>query len=351
MITWQVLSRTFSSAHREHIQDLHGIPLVNKVDAVQAPPEKEETWEVTEQPRARGNSHAAPAAGRKPSRQTPQPQPQPQPRNTPLKEAAQAIHAAAKDRMAVPLYSSTTSLSGRETAKLQKGCKSNGPQRGSNDNAPAAREEAAERLPDSSVSTERRRARRPPAGVTKGEPEPQLTKPGRSNKDIASRQKVSDAREPTQQTSGSSRAKAQSRASSHADDSAQRQSSGRNRRAPAVTEKARQGSSAEQRSHPAEERAERPSGVRQRPDKASERPAGTTGIRESRAQPKQLLTELVKQATEFNASPVKKQPPAAQSTSRATSRTAAPKKTAKLAAPPGLEAVVPAVSRKAAARS
>ena len=69
-------------------------------------------------------------------------------------------------------------------------------------------------------------------------------------------------------------------------------------RATAVSEKLGEGSSAEQRTQPPKEHAERPNGVRQRPSKASEQAAGSTGARESRAQPKQLLTELVKQAAE-----------------------------------------------------
>ncbi len=324
-------------------------------NSLQAPPEKGANRESSEQPRAESNSHAAPAAGRKPSRQSLQPQPQQQ--NTPLKVAARAVHAAAKDRMAVPLNSSTTSLSGRETAKQQRGVKGSTAQHEawhrSNDSATAARIEATQPLLESSASTERRRARRPTAEATKLESDPQRTRSGRSNKDAASRQVVSDAREPAQQPSRSSRARAQGRASPNADESAQRQSSGRTRRATAVSEKLGEGSSAEQRTQPPKEHAERPNGVRQRPSKASEQAAGSTGARESRAQPKQLLTELVKQAAEFNASPVNKQSPALQPTSRAASRTAgAPRRAAKLAAPPGLEAIVPAAaaSRRAAAR-
>ena len=311
---------------------------------------------MSEQPRTRGKEQAAPAAGRKPSRRSMQLQPQPQQQDTPSKVAVRAIHAAARDRTAMPSNSSRTSLPEREAAKQQNRGKSSAPQhepqRRSKDSASAARDETAEPLPNSSANTERRRARRPAAGMIKDESEPRHTRSGRSNKDDARRRVESGAKEPLRQPPRSSRAKAQGRAASLADESANKQSSGRARRAPAVRENAREGSSAQQRSRPTEDCAERLNGGRQHPSKASEQSAGGTGARESRAQPKQLLTELVKQAAEFNANPVKKQSPATQPTSRAASRSAvAPRRDAKLAAPPGLEAVVPTGSRRVVAQS
>ena len=276
----------------------------------------------------------------------------PQQDENPSQAAFRAVHAAMQGRMGPP-YNSTKS-SGRDTATQSKQDKDNTPQQeprhDSTGRVPAARRESAQPLPNSSASTEKQHVRKPAAGVTEGASEPQVAKSGRSNKGPANRQAASLTKKPAQQTLSSGR-KPESTASPHANNGATKQSSGKARRASAVIEQAREGSSAEQRPRPIEEHGERPKRDRQQRGNASEQPAGGRVARESRAQPKQLLTELVKQAAVFNAGPVRRQPPVTQATSGPASRPVAPSKGAKLAAPPGLETAMPAAaaSRKAAA--
>lgn len=266
-----------------------------------------------------------------------------------------AVHAAAKERSRATLSISKTSLSVRETAQQPKRGKSSAPEREprrcNKGCASAVREQVSEPLPNSSASTERQRP--PAANLVVGESETQFGRSGSKSTAVASKQAVKLGRKAAQHSLDTTKTRTEGRAPSPADESAQKQFIGRTRRVIAVSEKAREGSSAEQRSQPGEDRAQRLDTGKQRPSNAAEQPAGSRAPKESRAQPKQLLTELVKQAALFNASPVKSQSAAAASTPRAATRPAAGPSGAKLAAPPGLEAARPASTafRKAAARS
>ena len=203
----------------------------------------------------------------------------------------------------------------------------------------------------SSTSTERRK---PAADPIVRESEPQPGSSEHSGKGVAGKQEVSLRRKAAHHTLNTNSAKKESRAASHADGSAKKQSSGRTRRVSAVSDKAREGLSAEQRSQAGEDRTQGLNTGRPRPSNATEQQSsGSRATKESRAQPKQLLTELVKQASIFNASPLKRQSAPAEPMPRAASRPAADSKGAKLEAPPGLEIVTPASTalRKAGARS
>ena len=282
-------------------------------------------------------------------------QPQsPQQDESPSQAAVRAVHAASKDEVRAPSKSSRTKATGREPARHQQ--QDNGktlrqePRCDSSSKAPAARKESAPPLPNSSASTEKRRGKKSAAGVAVAALIPEDAKSGRNNRGVANREAVSLAKKSAQQPL-SSGGKADSRAAPRADDRAVKQSSRRAGRASAFREQTREVSSAEQHSRPSEEHGECPERNRQPPGIASEQAAGGRGARESKVQPKQLLTELVKQAAVFNASHAIRQVPSAQATAKAASRPAAPSKGGKLVVPPGLETVMPAAAalRKAAA--
>jgi len=346
---------------------------LSSCDAFQEPSERKEKQDISKQHHANNDSKAAQALRHQLLRKSTQQG------ATPAQAAVHALRAVTKEQRGVPLNRSMTRASGRDTAKQPRQDKSSlpltHPQQQEHINSAAGAERITEVRLTSSASNERQR-NKPAASDNTGnalclsDPSSKL-----SNRTPANGGAMRSPPQPTKRLS-----------------SGRKQSSGRNRQPGDGASQASKDAPAQPRSQPADARprgAKSPSqnaseqltaaeqraqetavqqrhgrnkGADQRSGSASEQQAAGRIAKESRAQPnsseqrapsntatarmpKQLLTELVKEAAVYNASSEKVKPQPKQAAPKAASRSATAgnrNRGTKLSAPPGLEGVVPA---------
>lgn len=342
--------------------------------AFQEPSEKKEKQDTSEQHRANSNSNAVHALRHQPARNLPQED------ATPAQAAVHALRAVTKARREVPLNRSMTRASGRDTAKLPRQDKSKlplpHPQQQKHSSSAAGIERIAEVRLTSSASNGRQRnkpaasdntgsalclsdassklSNRTPAngGAMRSPPQPtkrlsnrrkqsseRKRQPGdgasQASKDAPAqpRSQPADARPRGAKLRSQNASEQLTAAEQRAQETPAQQRHGRNRGA-----NQRSGSAFEQQAAP---RIAESAGSTAQPKSSEQR---TTSNAAKARMPRQLLTELVKEAAVYNASSEKVKPRPVHSNPKATSRSATAghrDRGTKLSAPPGLEGVIP----------